>query len=433
MPRDVNIGTLGDTSDVQPSKIYSTNEVPEVIDAGTDIDEDIFGAMKDDIYREVAVFIANNESYPEFLLSFFRLAQRIRGDSARDQVMQNLRELAINVYEQSQGEECSPDRLGINEIASSARPGSAEYRDRSYDYEEVVEDGTDIPTDDDQPVDVQTAWEVGHIASDTDGEGSKAYSMLTLDDGSTPQYDDDDASGLAVEFRAEIEGNKSIILELSHQLAKIQESTRVFSKKTVTTIVQKVSDSVTRASSSGILPVGEASDQLSIALTKALQRYVGMSIADHHEAVLRHVSNILYDAMIFNKVIQQVDLSYREEISGLQATRNELGLEVGQLQQQREEDLDKLFQERRDVLKKMQLDSERDATRLDNERDDALAAEFQIPETPQQQIAVELTSAEARLPEEGSDVTLTDLPENIHVPGANALAHISKAFPDELV
>jgi hypothetical protein len=90
----------------------------------------------------------------------------------------------------------------------------------------------------------------------------------------------------------------------------VLRSCRVLTDAMVADIVSRVTDAMRRASSGEeAASVGESSDQLNIAITKALKRYVGAPLADNVEDVLRDVSDILYDAMVFNKVIHQVHLT----------------------------------------------------------------------------------------------------------------------------
>jgi hypothetical protein len=151
-----------------------------------------------------------------------------------------------------------------------------------------------------------------------------------------------------------------------------------------------------------------------------------------------------------------VDRSYRDEISELQGRRNDLGVNVDQLEKQREDDLGKLFQERRDVLKKMRSDAERDSDVLDNARDNDFASQFDPPEEANTSIHVHWMGAEAHPTTDGSGVsdgsdngsdnddnsgyddenaavTLEDLPTNINLGGDIAALNYLNAAHHGLV
>eukprot|EP00041_Stephanoeca_diplocostata_P030179 m.906289 g.906289 ORF g.906289 m.906289 type:complete len:1458 (-) comp23702_c1_seq2:144-4517(-) len=411
---------------------------PAAVPASPPRDGALFEELKDAIYREVAVFITCNESRPHFLLAFFRLAQCLTADHARGAAIDAL-QAVVGAYgatdddaddsDDGMGLERFPPRIPhvrgaggvrgtedldlIDERLAAApefqggldmskyevdvpyeyshvtrRPGSAEHNNRSYDYEEMAEFVTDVPTDDDL---------LESNRQDAGGFGSAR-------------------EGLAVQFQAEIEDNKDIILQLSRHLRELRsdgDSTAptVFTEPVINTLASHVAASIQQRSGNASDGVEGAAQQVASAVRKSLQRYVGSSVADRTEDVLRDVSDILYDIMIFNKVIQQVDKSYLDEISELQTTRTDLDLEVDQLQKQREEDLAKLLRERRELLKKMKWDAERDSDRLDKKRDDEFAQACEFPDSAdgvqdahgESNVVVELTPSEAKLPGDSDD------------------------------
>lgn len=108
--------------------------------------------------------------------------------------------------------------------------------------------------------------------------------------------------GLMEEFQSEIAGNKTIILELSQFLGQQSDPSAPVTAEFVNEVAARVIEAMQRVSTDHELSsVGESSDQLGIALVKALKLYLGKRIANVTEQMLRDVSDIVYDAMVFNK------------------------------------------------------------------------------------------------------------------------------------
>jgi hypothetical protein len=146
-----------------------------------------FDSAKDDIYREVAFFIAGNEENPMFLLDFFRVAQQLGSNAQKNGAIEAMRDLLAAppppfdsdrnfaleqlVYAARPGGPLDGVVGGMMDgVMMAPRPASREHRDRSYDYEEAVEDGVDVPTDDDGDGVGPTSDDDDDVDDDDDGD-----------------------------------------------------------------------------------------------------------------------------------------------------------------------------------------------------------------------------------------------------------------------
>lgn len=131
-------------------------------------DSPLFSLLKDEIYRDVALFITANEDRPQFLQDFFGLLQGCNNDYLRQRALNALNDIMSSVLV----DEPSPVRQtpkghtgGRPNTAGSSIPGSIRTHQSvteavGYDYDEVA-DGLSVPT----PVD-----------------GSSIHSSATADD-----------------------------------------------------------------------------------------------------------------------------------------------------------------------------------------------------------------------------------------------------------
>ena len=90
--------------------------------------------------------------------------------------------------------------------------------------------------------------------------------------------------------------------------------------------------------------------QLQNTLREAFTKYENMQIDTCRDEICQNVSDILYDELVFRKVVQQVDLSYHEEIRQLAASQAALQSEQAELMLQRKADLSRLHAERQKRL-----------------------------------------------------------------------------------
>lgn len=226
------------------------------------------------------MFIATNESHPTFLLEFFRAAQQLITDEQRRGCTDALRDIA---YAQHRGDE---NRDLVEKILSYGgeneghRPPSREHRNRSYDYEETVLDGVEIPTDDELD---PTLKFLAEAASNGDERSGRIDELME-------------------EFQTEIAGNKTIVLNLSQFLAQQPDPNAAITANLIEELVSRTTDVMQQVyADNDLSAVGESSDQLTIALEKQLKKYVGQPLAQNAEALVRNISDTVYDAMVFNK------------------------------------------------------------------------------------------------------------------------------------
>lgn len=204
------------------------------------------------------------------------------------------------------------------------------------------------------------------------------------------------------EFHEEIENNKNIVLALSSYLNQLDPSCARCSEKIIGEAANLVADLAANCNNGVGLEHDNtgSTGQLCMAVRETLLKFAGHNIQDESEDVLRAVSDILYDEMIFNKVMKQVDRSYQEEISDLKQRQSSLDNSVQLLHQQRNEDIEKLQRERWQRLRKeggreknrqvsivaSGTDSADLSENLLNARDDAMAGACEYPREREEEI-----------------------------------------------
>jgi len=411
---------------LDPHDGFSVNADNEVFDP------EAFDDAKDTIYREVAVFIAHNESRPNFLVNFFKLVQNLSSNFLRDEALRALGDVVSgqtddgistnndNDFDQYANDPFGGGFRGVKQLPNFRQgtfdgnvTGSKPVLGRRYDYEEDAVSASDVatPVETEEDDDGVRKYPFGFDNSDNKWDYDDDDDDDDDDDAKWPDDDDDGLDGdenhndahrgLAMEFQSEIEGNKDVVMQLSSHLETLKDE--FLSERLLGELVYLVVELAQSPIASNTTKNKGLATQLTSAVTKVLKQHLHKRISKCTQAILRNVSDILYDVMIFNKVIQQVDKSYEEEISELQASQTHLNEEVDFLQSQRQEDISKLLSEQLERLSKVQY---LDAEEFDDQRDNELAAEMDFGSTDRSMIAVELTPAEARLnggSEESSD------------------------------
>lgn len=126
-------------------------------------------------------------------------------------------------------------------------------------------------------------------------------------EGEPPAAATPDQSGVLLrEFEPEMELNGEILNAVKGYLEELPAGT-AFSDRVITQIVelavgclQEPGDRVDTHTPDELL------SQVGLAIREALLKHVGADVAERLDAAVRSVENILYDEMIFNRVIQQV-------------------------------------------------------------------------------------------------------------------------------
>lgn len=381
-----------------PHAVPAAEEAEEAVEE-TDA---VFAALRSTIYREVAVVIAYNESRPNFLVRFFRLLQCLTSDYIRDRALVLLQELVASVLpdEDEDVDDCAADIHMQERLAAAMDEGSMNYggdaasagsmaamrnlsdlgemtaddsfmweeeeqalfkvpapgnplvRHRSYDYAETADVGTDIPTPD--ATEDESAAEYNWVRRE-DRERASAVSTSEME----MEVEPGAAASLAEEFQQDIEGNQSVLLGVARYLESFSGPNRVLTDAVITNVAEVILKQTTVTSYLQSIGGDQPDvDQLRITLNDSLKKYNGASIESVKADVLRDVGDILYDEMIFYKVISQVDQSYNDEIAGLQQRTGQFEREASQLQSQRTEDISKLLLERQRRLAKIVSESE---------------------------------------------------------------------------
>jgi hypothetical protein len=91
---------------------------------------------------------------------------------------------------------------------------------------------------------------------------------------------------------------------------------------------------------------GSQDKLVSVIVRGVLEKYAGELVSDCGRSLVSDLESVLYDEMVFERVVAQVDKTYAEEISELRKTQSELKQEETQLMRQRAEDVRKLQDER---------------------------------------------------------------------------------------
>ena len=338
-----------------------TPAAEEAEDAGEEADA-VFAALRSTIYREVAVVIAYNESRPNFLVRFFRLLQCLTSDYIRDRALVLMQELVASVLPDDDEDvdededvdsriaddhmrqrlAAAMDKAGMGYAAEGPShdgrdasgpgsmaamrglsdlgemtaddsfmweeeehalfkvpmPGNPLVRHRSYDYAEMADVGTDIPTPD--ATEDEAAAEYNWIRRE-DRERAAASAVSTSE--MELETESGAAASLAEEFQQDIEGNQSVLLGVAQYLESLSGSNGVLTEAVITNVAEVILQQTTVTSY--LQSVGGDQpdvDQLRVTLNDSLKKYKGSPIESVQADVLRDVGDILYDEMIFYKV-----------------------------------------------------------------------------------------------------------------------------------
>ena len=251
----------------------------------------------------------------------------------------------------------------------------------AYDYVETADSASSVSTSSsyredrgsvDPTMDDTSYLEA--IKACTDGRhlGSEFPGIYSADDSSADQSgysysssESDPGSGsttqmnvLTQEYSAEIRQNEAVGCELSNVLTTLIEAGKSLNEaaaqgeESVTLTVQHLEMVAQR-----ILAVAEGQHRFDARLRETIVavhlKFAEMDATAYKDTLVQEVSDILYDEMIFNKVLQQVEHSYDEDIEALhqhmrpgEDISDELRGELQLLLEQRHNDLHRLHQER---------------------------------------------------------------------------------------
>lgn len=423
---------------------------------GEDLDGGAFETLKHHIYRNVAVFIACNEARPHFLQEIFKVLQLVNTDYLRERALQLMQDLLASVPRSSYGEE----EFGVPSSFSEHTPSAsnletedeldrAEYTRRTFAYEEratalsstttptelstaadvlgVDEEGNGVIDFGDDPL-ADTIIRPGHAGSLMDAlqnidrrlpENFAASSTMD-NDSETSSHAADLLCGRAVagparlqtEFALEIESNKKIVLQVSRYLAQ-QERTTLVSERVVGDVALLVEQLVGQAQVYAEAPPDPG--QLTFAVREALVKFVGQPVHTMLETGLHAISDILYEQIVYNKVVERVDLSYELEIADLQKVQEQVSSQLSDLRKLHRADLDKLQCDRWRRLRingqesgpglqhpagpaaEASMESNDEQSEGEKVRDDAMADTCDFGHDKTQAVVVELTPSELQL------------------------------------
>eukprot|EP00043_Microstomoeca_roanoka_P013068 m.127546 g.127546 ORF g.127546 m.127546 type:complete len:1720 (-) comp15660_c0_seq1:252-5411(-) len=94
----------------------------------------------------------------------------------------------------------------------------------------------------------------------------------------------------------------------------------------------------------------ELESELTASVRGVMNKFIGNPIDDCRTAALQDLDSLLYDEMIFNKVVEQVDKSYQKEMAELHSAQAELLREEQSLTRERKATMLKLAEDRRHRL-----------------------------------------------------------------------------------
>ncbi len=144
---------------------------------------------------------------------------------------------------------------------------------------------------------------------------------------------------LAREYADEILLNEEIMLEVENKIDEMIVTNRTVIRseeiKIITTFLEQA--------------IGQRTNILDLTLrnlfSKVLSKFLNRKLAETKEELLVEISNVLYDEMIFHKVVTKINQGYLDEIRDLEQKQQ-------RLQGQRDEDVKKLQEERMNRLQK---------------------------------------------------------------------------------
>ncbi|EGD77745.1 hypothetical protein PTSG_12802 [Salpingoeca rosetta] len=97
----------------------------------------------------------------------------------------------------------------------------------------------------------------------------------------------------------------------------------------------------------------ELESELAASVRGVMVKHLGSPVAACRARALQDIDSLLYDEMVFNKVIEQVDRSYQKEMAELRVAQAELLREETSLTKERRATMDKLSQDRQQRLQSL--------------------------------------------------------------------------------
>jgi hypothetical protein len=232
----------------------------------------------------------------------------------------------------------------------------------AYDFVETVESASSVDSEEFAADKLGSDYKQATVMST--GGTSCTQRDSTSSDSSADSCSDstisDDVARLAQQYSTDIKYNEAVRYELENTLTKFIEAGQTVNEHedrghaSVTLSVQQlemvalrvlavVQDEQNRHFDSG----------LRNAIVAVHLQYAGMNALVYKDTLVQELSDLLYDEMIFSKVLQQVEQSYDRDIQGINRQRNLPEGESGDLHRcledllaQRHNDVRRLHQER---------------------------------------------------------------------------------------
>lgn len=239
---------------------------------------------------------------------------------------------ASSYYDEERGEGPTSENTFVEAIQACT--------DGRHESSEISDDRGGVDSADDSSAD-QSGY--SYTSSDSDPSSSSTTQMNIL----------------TQEYSSEIRRNEAVGYELSNVL-----STLIEAGKSLNEVAAQGVESVILTTqhlemvAQRIMAVAEGQQsnfdaRLRKTILTVHLKYAGMDSIAYKDTLVQEVSDILYDEMIFNKVLQQVENSYDEDLGTLhqhirpgEEISDELRGELQQLLEQRHNDLHRLHQER---------------------------------------------------------------------------------------
>lgn len=323
----------------------------------------VFEDTKELIYNGIAAFVAANELRPNFLERIFKLLRMLDTDYLRERALLLLQylfssvlpdsrrpagrfetEVPLSEHTPSDSDWASFDDLLQDTSQDLPAPCTAGYSTQAYDYEELAESDTSLTTPEPEQAFERSIYEY-YLATEAPRVSQRAKEEMAW-----PLFGSDTSKAAAVgssrlqtEFADEMKSNEHIVLQVAEYL-RTQTRDTLMSERVVGDVASLLEQLVeqTQVYAESRPDPG----QLTVAVRETLLKHVGKPVSSVIKAALHAIADILYDEMVFNKVVQRVDRSYEQEIEDLETAQAQLANELGTLRQLRREDLDTLQWER---------------------------------------------------------------------------------------
>eukprot|EP00002_Diphylleia_rotans_P018858 TRINITY_DN364_c0_g1_i18.p1 TRINITY_DN364_c0_g1~~TRINITY_DN364_c0_g1_i18.p1 ORF type:complete len:1494 (-),score=322.52 TRINITY_DN364_c0_g1_i18:222-4703(-) len=187
-----------------------------------------------------------------------------------------------------------------------------------YDYAESAESVGAVSN-------VETDSNLSQVNTSTD-EDDRSVSMTTS------SLDEQRA-----EYKQEVLDDEIALLRIRLHIDKATEQgVRDFGAELLKDLYQIVIDSInTRRLIAGKI----VDDTLLKSLSGIFSKFDGTPISENKALLIRDLSSILFDEVIFNRVVNQIQRSYEKDIQDLQTTQEDIAQELQELEDQRDEDI----------------------------------------------------------------------------------------------